>query len=127
MNILGYQCKDSNDGASGKVPEWITQGGHILRSIASLKCRTNDMNMNRWFYYNTTETDENSPIPQILSACPVTNASLCTQFPYLTLSGTISVKPTVIIWASISNPAMVMAGGNVTLDISRWESRMARN
>lgn len=58
MNACGFQCKDNNDGASGTVPEWLPQGGHLLRSIAPNKSRIDGINSNRWFYYNSQQTDE---------------------------------------------------------------------
>ena len=56
--MSGYQCKDNNDGADGKVPAWITQGGHLLRSVAPKKCKSDGPNAKHWTYYNAKETDD---------------------------------------------------------------------
>ena len=57
-NVSGYQCKANNNGADGTVPDWITQGGHLLRSAAPKKCKSDGPNVNHWTYYNEKETDD---------------------------------------------------------------------
>lgn len=56
-NVCAYQCKDNNKGADGVVPDWISEGGHLLRSDAPGKCRTTGQNNKRWTYYDAADTD----------------------------------------------------------------------
>ena len=58
LYVCAYQCKANNSGADGKVPEWITQGGHLLRSNAPQSCKILGRNAKGWTYYNVEETDE---------------------------------------------------------------------
>jgi len=57
-NVCGFQCKDNNRDADGLVPEWITQGGHLLRSDAPTLCRSVGQNAQGWTYYNAEDTDD---------------------------------------------------------------------
>jgi hypothetical protein len=57
-NTSGYQCRDSDKGAVGKVPAWVTNGGHLLRSRAPGKCKYIGQNELGWTYYNASDTDE---------------------------------------------------------------------
>lgn len=58
LKVCGYQCKDNAKGSSGKVSDWITQGGHLLRSKAPRSCKIDGPNLNGWTYYNATDTDD---------------------------------------------------------------------
>jgi hypothetical protein len=57
-NVCAYQCKDNNRGAAGTVPEWVTEGGHLLRSDAPSFCKMNGKNSKGWTYYNAEDTDD---------------------------------------------------------------------
>jgi hypothetical protein len=58
-NVCAYQCKKDNDrGADGRVPKWITQGGHLLRSDAPSFCKIQGQNPKGWTYYNAEDTDD---------------------------------------------------------------------
>ena len=56
-NICGYQCKDNNKGASGTIPSWMSEFGHLLRSDAPKVCRTMIPNKSGWVYYNSEDTN----------------------------------------------------------------------
>jgi hypothetical protein len=57
-NVCAYQCKKDNDrGAAGRVPKWITEGGHLLRSRAPGISKLNWFNEKGWRYYNAEDTD----------------------------------------------------------------------
>ena len=57
-NVCGYLYKDNNRVADTLVPAWITQGGHLLRSDAHVRCREEGQDSLRWTYYNADDTDD---------------------------------------------------------------------
>jgi len=57
LKVCGYRCDDNNKEPSGTVPDWVTQGGHLLRSQAPRRHKTDGPDANGWTHYNETETN----------------------------------------------------------------------
>lgn len=56
--VSGYQCKDSSQGANGTAEDWISGGGHLFRSRASMRTRVVGQNDCNWTFYNIQQTDD---------------------------------------------------------------------
>mmetsp|Transcript_26157 Transcript_26157/g.37450 ORF Transcript_26157/g.37450 Transcript_26157/m.37450 type:complete len:217 (-) Transcript_26157:141-791(-) len=50
QKVCGYHCEDNGKGPGGTVPDWVTQGGHVLWSKAPRLCKTDGPNLNGWTF-----------------------------------------------------------------------------